>query len=218
MAILVWDAVGGRIFEAGCDHGVLYPRDASGAYPLGVPWNGLVSVTESPEGGEPNPQYADNIKYVNIPSAEEFKGTIEAFTYPDEFAPCDGSAEPVSGVRIGQQPRSTFGLSYRTLIGNDTEGTAHGFKIHLIWGALASPSEKANTTVNDSPEPVTFSWEFSTTPVAVTGYRPTSYMVIDSTVVSAAKMTALQEALYGNASTGVAHLPTPDAVLAIVGP
>ena len=217
MAKLVWDEVSKRLFETGCDRGVLYVRDNTGAYPTGVPWNGLVSITESPEGAEPNPQYADNIKYVNIMSAEEFKGTIEAFTYPDEFAGCDGSAEPVPGVTIGQQARSTFGLAYRTLLGNDTEGTDYGYKIHLVWGALASPSEKGYTTVNDSPEPVTFSWEFSTTPVPVTGYRPTATMVIDSTTVTAVKMGLLEDALYGSSGAGVAHLPTPDAVLAIIG-
>ena len=216
MAKLIWDASGTRLYETGVDRGVLYVRDVSGTYPKGVPWNGLTKVSESPEGAESSAQYADNIKYVNIQSAEEFKGTIEAFTYPEEFGECDGTAEPKPGVYIGQQNRSTFGFSWRTRIGDDISGLDAGYKIHIVWGALASPSEKEYETINDSPEAMTFSWEISTTPMSVTGYKPTSSMTIDSTKVSPAALAAIEDALYGDNQSGIAKLPTPDAVLALV--
>ena len=216
MTKLIWDADSARLYETGVDRGVLYVRDPLGTYPTGVPWNGLTKVSESPEGAEANAQYADNIKYVSIMSAETWKGTIEAFTYPDEFNACDGRVAPKTGVSIGQQARKTFGFSYRTRIGNDVDGINKGYKIHLVWGAMASPSEAEYETINDSPEAMTFSWEITTTPVAVTGYLPTSTMVIDSTKVSAASLTAIEDALYGTASSGVAHLPTPDEILALV--
>lgn len=213
MAILTWDQVGERYYETGVDRGVLYIPDGVGAYTTGVAWNGLVSVSESPSGAEPNPQYADNIKYLNLISAEEFAATLEAFTYPDEFAQYDGLVVPETGVTVGQQPRKTFGLSYRTLLGNDLEGNELGSKLHLVYGCQASPSEKAYNTVNDSPEAITFSWEISTTPVPVTGYKPTSIITVDSTKVSAGGWTALTEALWGTAGTDP-RLPTPDEVLA----
>ena len=181
MAPLTWDDVGQRLYEVGVDHGVLYLPDSGGVYSDGVAWNGLTTVTESPSGAEPSPQYADNIKYLNLISAEEFGGTIEAFTYPEEFAECDGTAVPATGVTVGQQSRKGFGLSYRSRIGNDLDGTDHGYKLHLLYGCYASPSEKAYATINDSPEAITFSWEIYTVPVAVTGMKPTSLIVIDST-------------------------------------
>lgn len=214
MAELTWDNVGERIYETGVDHGVLYLQDSTGAYASGHAWNGLISVTESPSGAESNKQYADNIVYLNLISAEEFGGTIEAFTYPDEFAICDGSAAPAEGLAIGQQGRRPFGLSYRTLIGNDLKGTDYGYKLHLIWGAQASPSEKANTTVNDSPEAITFSWEFTTTPVGVPGFKPTAVMTIDSTTADPDALADLEELLYGASSTE-ATLPTPAEVIAL---
>lgn len=214
MAELQWDLVGQRFYETGVDHGVLYIPDAGGAYSNGVAWNGLTSVTESPSGAEPNAQYADNIKYLNLYSAEEFSATIEAFTYPDEFAQFDGIATPTPGVMIGQQSRRLFGLSYRTRIGNDTDGDDHGYKLHLIYGCQASPSEKAYNTINDSPEAITFSWEVSTTPVAVTDHRPTSILTIDSTKVSAVDLADLEAFLYGTVGTDPS-LPLPDAVIAL---
>lgn len=214
MAVLTWDESGDRLFETGVDHGVLYPQDAAGTYPTGVAWNGLTAVTESPSGAEASPQYADNIKYLNLVSAEEFGATIEAFTYPDEFAVCDGSAEPQPGVRLGQQPRKPFGLSYRTKVGNDTEGQDFGYKLHLVYGALAAPSERAYATVNDSPEAITFSWELTTTPVNVTGFNPVAQITIDSTKADAAELAALEAMLYGGASQEPT-LPLPDAVLAL---
>ena len=213
MPTLVWDAVGEKVYETGVDHGVLYTPDATGAYNSGVVWNGLVTVTESPSGAEPQPQYADNIKYINLVSVEEFGGTIEAFTWPDEFGICDGTASPSAGVILGQQTRATFGLSYRTRIGNDVDGDSHGYKIHVVYGCLATPTEKAYATVNDSPEAATFSWEFTTTPVAVTGYKDVSLITIDSTKISANGLAAVEEALYGG--TGDASLPMPDALLAL---
>ena len=201
MAKLAWDQTGDRQFETGVDHGVLYVRDATGAYPLGVPWNGLTAVTESPSGAEATPQYADNIKYLNLTSAEEFGGTVEAFTFPDEFGVCDGSVSPEDGLLIGQQGRKTFGLVYRTKVGNDTEGQDAGYKLHLIYGCLAAPSEKAYATVNDSPEAITFSWEITTTPVDVTGYKPTATLTLDSTKVTALKMAELEELLFGTDAT-----------------
>jgi hypothetical protein len=214
MAPLTWDEVGDRLYEVGVDHGVLYLPDASGVYNSGVAWNGLTTVTESPSGAESNPQYADNIKYLNLISAEEFGATIEAFTYPEEFAECDGTALPSPGVAVGQQSRKTFGLSYRTKVGNDVEGSDHGYKLHLVYGCLAAPSEKAYATINDSPEAISFSWEVTTTPVPVTNHKPTALIVIDSTVVDAADLTSLEDLLYGKASVEAA-LPTPDAVIAL---
>lgn len=213
MSVLVWDQVGEKVYETGVDHGVLYRQNEStGEYDAGYAWNGLTTVTESPSGAEANKQYADNIVYANILSAEEFSATIEAFTYPDEFAECDGSAEPSPGVFLGQQPRKTFGLAYRTKIGNDVGGMDAGYKIHLVYGGLAAPSEKAYATVNDSPEATAFSWDVSTTPVPVTGHKPTASMVFDSTKVSSAGLEALEEALFGT-SGGDARLPMPDEVL-----
>ena len=214
MAKLTWDDTGKRFYETGVDRGVLYVRDSNGAYPLGVPWNGLINVTESPEGAEPNAQYADNMKYVNIQSTEEFKATIEAFTYPEEFAECDGSAQPKPGAFIGQQERKTFGLVYRTKIGNDLTQEA-GYKLHIVWGAVAAPSEKAYATINDSPEPTTFSWEITTTPVNVTGYLPTSTMTLDSIELGSVKMAAIEAKLFGGA-TNAAALLMPDAILALI--
>lgn len=212
MTALTWDQVGERLYETGVDHGVLYIPDSTGNYDSGFAWNGLTTVTESPSGAESNPQYADNIKYLNLVSAEEFGGTIEAFTYPDEFGQCDGTAEPQPGIIVGQQGRRTFGLSYRTRLGNDLEGTDHGYKIHLIYGALAAPSEKAYATINDSPEAISFSWEISTTPVGVTDLKPTALIVLDSTVVPAAALKSLEDILYGSASVD-ARLPLPDEVI-----
>lgn len=210
MPKLVWDAIGEKIYETGVDHGVLYVQEA-GAYPKGVAWNGLTAVTESPSGAEPTPLYADNIKYLNLMSTEEFAATIEAYTYPDEFAECDGSAELVAGVMLGQQKRKTFGMCYRTVIGNDTENNAHGYKLHIIYGALAAPSEKAYSTINDSPEAITFSWEVSTTPVAVEGHEPTASITIDSTKVDAEKLAALEAVLYGS-EEAEPRLPLPDEI------
>jgi hypothetical protein len=215
MAALVWDSVGDRFYETGVDHGVLYIPDANGSYDVGVSWNGLTTVTESPSGAEPNAQYADNIKYLNLISVEEFGATIEAFTYPPEFAEFDGLGVPQPGIYIGQQPRKTFGLSYRTRIGNDVDGDSHGYKLHLVYGCIATPSEKAYNTVNDSPEAIAFSWDISTTPVPVTGYKPTSLVVVDSTTVSGG-LSALEDELYGNGANE-ARLPLPDEVITLLG-
>lgn len=209
---LVWDQTGKRLYETGVRNGVLYPLQTDGTYSKGVAWNGLTAVTESPSGAEPTPLYADDIKYLNLMSTEEFGATIEAYTYPDEFAECDGSASIATGVHIGQQPRKTFGMSYRTVIGNDVENDNYGYKLHLIYGGLAAPSEKGYSTVNDSPEAITFSWEVSTTPVNVTGYKPTASVTIDSTKVEAAKLAALEEILYGSESSE-ARLPLPDEIM-----
>lgn len=214
MTTLQWDKTGERLFETGVDHGVLYIPNASGVYDNGYAWNGLTAVTESPSGAESNKQYADNQVYLNLVSAEEFSGTIEAFTYPKEFGQCDGTLEVVPGILIGQQNRKSFGFSYRTKIGNDLEGQDHGYKLHLVWGALAAPSEKAYATVNDSPEAVTFSWEFSTTPVAWSGGKPTASLTIDSTKVNATALANLEAILYGSPGTDP-KLPTPDEVVAI---
>ena len=211
MSKLVWDKTGERLYETGVRQGVLYPMDSAGTYTKGVAWNGLTAVTESPSGAEATPLYADDIKYLNLMSAEEFGGTIEAYTYPEEFAECDGSAAIAAGVYIGQQARKTFGLSYRTVVGNDVENNDYGYKLHLIYGALAAPSEKAYATINDSPEAITFSWEFSTTPVNVTGFKPTASITIDSTKVDAEKLAALEAILYGSESEE-ARLPLPDEV------
>lgn len=213
MTTLVWDQVGERLYETGVDHGVLYiPTD--GVYDEGVAWNGLVTVTESPSGAEPTPLWADNIKYLNLISREDFGGTIEAYTYPEEFAQCDGSAMPSPGVAIGQQPRRQFGLCYRTQVGNDEEATAFGYKLHLVYGASAAASEKAFGTVNDTPEAITFSWGFSTVPVSVTGLKPTAILTVDSTKVDPADLTTLEGILYGTGGTD-ARLPLPDEVVAI---
>ena len=215
MAKLVWDETGKRFYETGVKMGVLYVQQTGGTYNKGVAWNGLTAVTESPSGAEANPMYADDIKYLNLFSAEEFGATVEAYTYPAEFEQCDGSASISTGVTIGQQERKQFGLCYRTTLGNDVNGNDHGYKLHLIYGAKASPSEKAYATINDSPEAITFSWELTTTPVNVSGHKPTANLVIDSTKVSAAAMTALEEALYGNATTE-ARLPLPDEIVQII--
>ena len=211
MSKLVWDKTGERFYETGVNQGVLYLRGEDGTYSNGVAWNGLISVTESPSGAETTPLYADNIKYLNLMSAEEFGATIEAYTYPDEFAQCDGSAEIATGVMIGQQNRKVFGLSYKTALGNDVDGTDYGYKLHLIYGALAAPSEKGYSTINDSPEAITFSWEVTTTPVSVTGFKPTASITIDSTKVDAAKLAALEAILYGDTETE-ARLPLPDEI------
>ena len=214
MTALTWDQVGERTYETGVDRGVLYIPNGSGIYDTGVAWNGLTTVTESPSGAEASPQYADNIKYLNLVSAEEFGATIEAFTYPEEFGQCDGTAAPAAGVLLGQQGRKTFGLSYRTRLGNDLDGVDYGYKVHLIYGALAAPSEKAYSTINDSPEAITFSWEVATTPVAVASYKPTSVIVVDSTVVASADLTDLEEILYGTEGVDP-RLPLPDEVIAL---
>jgi hypothetical protein len=214
MSKLVWDAIGERFYETGVSKGVLYPM-VSGAYPKGVAWNGLTGVTEAPSGAESTPLYADDIKYLEMVSAEEFGGTIEAYMYPDEFKACNGEAELAPGVNIGQQIRQPFGFCYRTVIGNDTEKNAHGYKLHLIYGAQASVSEKSYATVNDSPEAITFSWEFTSTPVNVTGHKPTSVITVDSTKVDADKLAALEAKLYGTDSEE-AMLPLPDDVVALL--
>ena len=215
MPKLTWDNTGERIFETGVKQGVLYPIQSDGKYTKGVAWNGLTAVTESPSGAEATPLYADDIKYLNLLSNEEFGATIEAYTYPDEFAECDGSAELVTGVMIGQQKRKVFGLCYRTTIGNDVDGNDHGYKLHLIYGCLAAPSEKAYSTINDSPEAITFSWEVTTTPVNVEGFKPTSQITIDSTKADPTKLAALEAVLYGGAETE-AKLPLPDEVATLM--
>lgn len=212
MAKLVWDQSGQRFYETGVKNGVLYVQDESGAYPKGVAWNGLTAITESPSGAEATPLYADDIKYLELFSAEEFGATIEAYTYPEEFEACDGSAEIASGVAIGQQARKAFGLCYKTVIGNDVKGNDLGYKIHLIYGCKAAPSEKAYQTINDSPEAITFSWEVTTTPVNVEGFKPTSTLVIDSTKVDAEKLAALEAKLFGSDSEEAA-LPLPDEIV-----
>ncbi len=214
MAKIVWDDAGSRFFETGVDQGVLYVQK-DGAYGTGVAWNGLTAVTESPEGAELTDLWADNMKYASMRSAEDFKATIEAYTYPDEFMACDGSAELAAGITIGLQPRSKFGLCYRTKVGNDVEGDTKGYKIHLIYGATAAPSEKAYQTVNDSPDAITFSWEVDTTPVNVTGYKPTATLVIDSTKVDKDKLAKIEAALYGD-TTAEPKLLLPDEVLALL--
>jgi hypothetical protein len=213
MTALLWDQSGERLYETGVDHGVLYIPNA-GVYDTGYAWNGLTTVTESPTGAEANSLYADNIKYLNLYSAEEFGATIEAYTYPDQFAQFDGLAVPQVGVTVGQQNRKSFGLSFRTKLGNDLEGEDFGYKLHLIYGATASPSEKAYATINDSPEAITFSWEVATVPVSVTGLKPTSVITVDSTKVLAANLLTLEEALYGTAGTDP-RLPLPDEVIAM---
>lgn len=219
MSRITWDTVGERYYETGVKMGVLYPIQVGGLYSKGVAWNGLTAVTESPSGAEATALYADDIKYLNLMSNEEFGATIEAYTYPEEFAECDGSSALATGVMIGQQKRKTFGLCYRTAIGNDIDGSDYGYKLHLIYGCLASPSEKAYATINDSPEAITFSWEVSTTPVSVTGFKPTSQITIDSTKVDKAKLTSLEDILYGKDGDGETatepRLPLPDEVAAL---
>lgn len=216
MAKLVWDKTGERLYEIGVSKGVIYPQAAGGTYPGGVVWNGLTAVTESPSGAEFTPLYADDTKYLNLQSVEEFGATVEAYTYPDEFALCDGSAAIAEGVMIGQQPRKTFGMCYRTAIGNDVDSNNHGYKLHLLYGCLASPSEKAYTTINDSPEAITFSWEITTTPVNVTGAKPTANLTIDSTKVDETKLKQLEDILYGTESEE-ARMPLPDEIAQIFG-
>lgn len=215
MSKIVWDAVGEHIFETGVRNGVLYLKDAEGAYNTGVAWNGLTSVSESPEGAEATDLYADDVKYLTLMSAENFKATIEAYTYPPEFEECDGSASIATGVVIGQQTRKPFGLCYRTSIGNDTDGNEHGYKLHIVYGCQASPSEKQYSTINDSPEAITFSWEVNTTPVNVTGKKPTATLIIDSTKADKAKLTALEAILYGSESTEP-RLPLPDEIATLM--
>lgn len=214
MAKLTWDESGDREYETGVEHGVLYLPDGTGAYNTGYAWNGLVTVTETPSGADSNKQYADNRVYLNLLSAEEFGGTIEAFFYPREFGVCDGTAFPKKGVAIGQQDRKPFGMSYKTLLGNDLDGNAHGYKLHLVYGATASPSERAYGTVNDSPAPITFSWGFQCVPVNVTGHKPTALITIDSTQVAPADLAALEDLLYGT-TTDEPELPLPDDVFAL---
>jgi hypothetical protein len=208
---LVWDEVGKKTFETGVRNAVLYPQDASGSYPKGVAWNGLTAVTESPSGAESTPLYADDIKYLNLMSAEEFAATVEAYTYPDEFAECDGSAELATGITIGQQSRKGFGLAYRTTLGNDVAGDAYGYKLHLIYGAKAAPSEKGYQTINDSPEAITFSWELNTTPVPVTGKKATASLIIDSTKADSTILSTLEGILFGTAEADP-RLPLPDEI------
>ena len=210
MSKLIWDASGERLYETGVKQGVLYVMGSNG-YGNGVAWNGLTAITESPSGAESTPLYADDIKYLDLRSTEEFGATIEAYTYPDEFAACDGSASLADGVSIGQQARKMFGLCYRTTVGNDTDGTDHGYKLHLIYGATASPSEKAYETINDSPEAITFSWEITTTPVSVTGFKPTASITIDSTKADPTCLAALEAKLYGGENSEPT-LPLPDEV------
>ena len=221
---LVWDKTGEHFYETGIKNGVLYPMSESGTYPKGVAWNGLTAITESPSGAEATALYADDIKYLNLMSNEEFGATVEAYTYPDEFAECDGSASLTEGVYIGQQARKTFGLCYRTTLGNDSKGNDYGYKLHIIYGAMASPSEKAYSTINDSPDAITFSWELSTTPVAVANFKPTASLTIDSTKVDPEKLATLEEILYGKDGTGEDHstgavdprLPLPDEIANIM--
>lgn len=217
MAKLNWDASGEHLFETGVDRGVLYIPDNAGVYNTGFVWNGLTTVTESPSGAEANKLYADNIAYVTLMSAEEFGFTIEAYTYPDAFGQCDGTAAPVDGIRLEQQTRKTFGFHYRTLVGNETRGTDYGYRLHLIYGALAAPSEKANATVNDSPDAVQFSWECTTTPVSVPNFKPVSNVTIDSVTTAPAKLAALEEILYGT-STNEPRLPLPTELITLLTP
>ena len=215
MSRIEWDKTGERLFETGLDRGVLYPQSKTGEYQAGVPWNGLTAVTQSPSGAEANDLYADNMKYLTFLSAEDFGATVEAYMYPDEFAACDGSAEIAPGARIGQQDRLGFGLSYRTLIGNDVAGSAHGYKIHIIYGCKATPSERNYQTVNDSPDAMTLSWELSTTPVNVTGFKPSAHVEIDSTGCDASKLAALETILYGSENSEP-RLPMPDEIADIL--
>ena len=220
MSKIVWDKTGDHLYETGVKQGVIYPQSTGGTYSKGVAWNGLTAVTESPSGAEATALYADDIKYLNLLSVEEFGATVEAYTYPDEFAECDGSAEIATGVSIGQQKRKAFGMCYKTTLGNDVDGNEHGYKLHIIYGAMAAPSEKGYATINDSPEAITFSWELTTTPVSVTGAKPTASLVIDSTKADPAKLKALEEILYGKDGTSDGgsvgavdpRLPLPDEI------
>jgi hypothetical protein len=219
--LIQWDEATKRFYETGVDRGVLYPMNTvNGTYPIGVAWNGITAVTESPSGAESNPLYADNIKYLNLISVEEFGATIEAYTYPDEFGECDGSKEPLVGLSFGQQGRKPFGLAYRTMLGNDALGTDYGYKLHLIYGCQAAPSEKGYASINESPEAITFSWEITTTPVAVAGYKPVSSITIDSKKVNPAKLAALEAILYGVTGTPDVdgRLPLPDEVITLLTP
>ncbi|MEO2775976.1 hypothetical protein ABHB30_14770 [Flavonifractor plautii] len=211
MSKLVWDQSGKRLYETGVDHGVLYPIQTGGVYSKGVAWNGLTAVTESPSGADVNDIYADNMKYLGLVGAEKFGATVEAYTYPDEFAECDGSVELVKGATIGQQNRKVFGMVYRTVIGNDVDGNEHGYKLHLIYGATAAPSEKAYNTINEDPEAISFSWELSTTPVNVTGHKPTASLTIDSTKADPTKLAELEKILFGDTETEP-RLPLPDEI------
>lgn len=215
MTKLVWDQTGERLYETGVKNGVLYLQDDTGAYPNGVAWNGLTAVTQSPSGAEATPLYADDIKYLNLYSAEEFGATVEAYTYPDEFAECDGSAELAQGVFVGQQARKSFGMAYKTTIGNDIKANKYGYKIHLIYGGMAAPSEKSYATINDSPEAITFSWEVTTTPISVAGFEPTSYIEIDSTKADPEKLAALEAILFGS-EDAEARLPLPDEIATLM--
>ena len=223
MAKVKWDQTGERLYETGVDRGVIYPQASNGSYPKGAGWNGLTAVTESPSGAEPTPLWANNHKYLTLMSAEEFGATIEAYTFPDEFAECDGSAELAKGVRIGQQKRKAFGFTYRTKIGNDVDGESYGYKLHLVYGALAAPSEKNRQTINEDPEATTMSWEISTTPVEVDGFEPTSHLEIDSTTADPEKLAALETILYGKDPTTLEgpdgvdpRLPLPDEVATLM--
>ena len=220
MSKLVWDETGKRFYETGVDHVVLYPMNNNGAYNGGVSWNGVTAITESPSGAEATPLYADNIKYLNLLSAEDFGATLESYTYPDEWAACDGSAEIATGVVIGQQPRKAFGLCHRTKIGNDIDGQDHGYKLHLIYNAMATPAERGYQTINNDPEAITFSWTITTNPVDVSGHKPTASLIIDSTKVDAAKLASLEEILYGKNPTSSGgtdgaepRLPLPDEII-----
>lgn len=224
MSRLVWDAVGERFYETGVSNAVLFPMGVGGVYDAGVAWNGITAINESPSGAEASPLYADNIKYLNLMSAEEFGASVEAYTYPDEFAECDGSAELAQGVRIGQQTRKPFGLCYKTAKGNDVDGTDHGYILHIIYGCQAAPSEKGYSTINDSPDAITFSWEISTTPVNVTGKKPTASLTIDSTKADPTKLKALEDILYGTDAgeegtpeATVSRLPLPDEIATLMG-
>ena len=210
-APLVWDETGKKLFETGVSNVALYPQESTGVYGAGVAWNGVTTISESPSGAEATTLWANNGKYLNLYSVEEYASSIEAYTYPDEFAECDGSAEIAKGVSIGQQTRKSFGLAYKTLIGSDTDGNDHGYKLHLVYGCKAAPSERSHATVNDSPEALSFSWEISTTPVSVTGHKPTASVEIDSTKVDPAKLTAFEKILFGS-DTAAARLPLPDEV------
>lgn len=216
MAKIIWDNTGERLYETGVDRGVLYPIQDDSTYSKGVAWNGLTSVSENPSGAEASPIFADNIKYLNLVSAEEFGLTVEAYTYPEEFAACNGETPAVKGVYLGQQTRRVFGMAYRTMLGNDLLGTEYGYKLHLVYGCQAAPSEKGYTTINDSPEAMTLSWEINTTPVNVNGFKPTACITIDSTKVNKDKLAALEDILYGSESEE-ARLPMPDEVVALIG-
>jgi len=220
MALLVWDVLAARTFETGIDRCVLYPMDGAGEYPLGVAWNGIVSINESPSGAEPQPHYADNIKYLNLISAEELAATIEAFTFPDEFMACDGSlvVAAAPGLLVGQQTRVQFGLSYRTVYGNAVDGNDFGYKLHMLYGLTAAPSEKAYSTINESPEAITFSWEVSSIPALITGFKPMSLLVVDSNTPAAQELALLEAELWGTDDPTDPTLPTPDEVIALLTP